>query len=386
MTVTTPGRPLSVTDDRALGRDAWVDHLRLVVVAGVIASHVAVIYALDVAWYYEERTASALVTTILAAVFTPGLLFAMGMLFFVAGLFAAPALDRRGPRRFAADRLRRLGIPTGLYLLAVNPALSAAGRWAMAEGGTVADDPGHTYWDDVEFGVAWFLGALLVFSLGYAAWRSRHPRGGAPARPLRRGDLVRAAVFIAGASFLVRLRFPILGGDAALAANLWEYPQMAALFALGVHAGERGWLAQGLSPRHRRTCGRAAAVGLLLAVLTGVAVATSDDPDPFLGGFHVEATLVPLVEATLALGLSLWLVDWFRRRTTRAGMLVHGLGQASFTAYLVHVPVTVLLAIVLREVGIPAELKLGLVLVFGLVSSYAIGWASGRARRAGRIL
>ena len=121
-------------------------------------------------------------------------------------------------------------------------------------------------------------------------------------------------------------------------------------------------------------------------MLAGVAVATSDDPDPFLGGLHLEATLVPLVEATLALGLSLWLVDWFRRRTTRAGRLVHGLGQASFTAYLVHVPITVLLAIALRGVGIPGELKLVLVLVSGLVSSYGIGWAIGRTRRSGRIV
>lgn len=131
--------------------------------------------------------------------------------------------------------------------------------------------------------MAWFLAALLVFSLAYTAWRSHHPVLAEHIRPLRRSDLVKVAVFIAVASYLVRLRFPVPSGDSVLAANLWEYPQMSALFALGVLARERGWLTDGLPPQLRRTCGRAAAVGFVLAVLAGVGIAISGDPDPFLG-------------------------------------------------------------------------------------------------------
>jgi hypothetical protein len=47
---------------------------------------------------------------------------------------------------------------------------------------------------------------------------------------------VKVAAFIAMASFLVRLQFPVLSGDVAWTLNLWEYPQMSALFALGVLA------------------------------------------------------------------------------------------------------------------------------------------------------
>jgi peptidoglycan/LPS O-acetylase OafA/YrhL len=385
MTQTAPARGPAVPDGTSR-RAAWIDSLRVAVIMGVIGSHVAVIYVLDVGWWYEEQTAGEIAKAVLAGVFAPGLLFGMGLMFFVAGWFTPPALERKRARRFVVDRLWRLGIPTAVYLFLVNPAMNFVGDRAMGEGETVADYFRLTYWDDVEFGVAWFMAALLVFSLAYAAWRWRHPIRGEGISPLRRSDLVKAGVFIAAASFLVRLEFPVLGGDPLLTMNLWEYPQMIALFTLGVLARERGWLSEALPPPLRRTCGQAAAIGVALAALTGAGIAMTDDPGPFLGGLRFEATLIPLIEATLALGMSLWLIDWFRRRTNRAGALVGGLGRASFAAYLLHVPLTITLAIILREVGVPAELKFLCVFALGVVGSFGLGWLFTRSRVAGRVL
>jgi fucose 4-O-acetylase-like acetyltransferase len=370
----------------AVGREAWIDNLRVAVIVGVIGSHVSLIYALDVGWWYEERTASEVAKAVLAGVFAPGLLFAMGLMFFVAGWFTPPAFERKGARRFVIDRMWRLGVPTVAYLFVVNPAMNFFGDRAMGQGETVADYLRNTYWYDVELGVAWFMAALLAFSVVYAAWRWRHPMKTGHITPLRRSDLVKAGVFIALASFLVRLEFPVLSGDMAWTLNLWEYPQMSALFALGILARERGWLSDGLSPQLRRTCGWAAVTGVVLAVLLGVGITVTDEAEPFLGGFHLEATLIPLVEATLALGMSLWAIDWFRRRANRDGSLVAGLGRGSFTAYLVHAPVTILLAIALREVAVPAELKFLTVFALGALASFGLGWLATRQRVTGRIL
>ena len=372
--------------DVALHHEAWIDHLRVAVIVGVIGAHVSLIYALDVGWYYEERTASEVAKAILAGAFSPGLLFGMGLLFFVAGLFTPPALERKGARRFVVDRLWRLGVPTVAYLLLVNPAMNFFGDSAMGEGETVGDYFRLTYWDDVELGVAWFMAALLAFSLAYAAWRWRHPVLIGPHTPLRPGDLVKVGVFIAVASFIVRLEFPVLSGDVAWTLNLWEYPQMSALFGLGVHASEQGWLSSGLTRQTRRACGRAATVGVVLAVVVGAGLAITEDPQRFLGGLRFEATLIPLIEATLALGMSLWAIDWFRRRGNRSGTLVRGLGRGSFAAYLVHAPLIILLAIALRDVGLPAELKFLVVFGLGVVASFWLGWLATRSRVAGRIL
>jgi hypothetical protein len=367
-------------------REAWIDNLRVAVVVGVIGSHVALIYALDVGWYYAERTAGEVAKAVLAGMFSPGLLFGMGLLFFVAGLFTPPALERKGVRRFVMDRVWRLGVPAIVYLFVVNPAMNFVGDWAMGEGETVADYFRRTYWDDVELGVAWFLAALLAFSLAYAFLRWRHPLRTDHATPLRRGDLVKVGLFIAVASYLVRLEFPVLSGDQALGLNLWEYPQMVALFALGVLARERGWLSEGLSPLLRRTCGWAALAGVVLAALVGAGITTTDDAEPFLGGLRLEATLIPLIEATLALGMALWAIDWFRRRLNHSGTLVRGLGRGSFAAYLVHAPITILLAIALRDIEVPAEVKFVTVFALGVAASFGLGWLSSRSRVTARIL
>jgi hypothetical protein len=45
-----------------------------------------------------------------------------------------------------------------------------------------------------------------------------------------------------------------------------------------------------------------------------------------------------------------------------------------------------MLAIVLRDVGIPAELKLLSVFALGVIASFGIGWLFTRSRVTGRIL
>jgi fucose 4-O-acetylase-like acetyltransferase len=386
MAVITPRTPPTRTVERTAPREAWIDNLRAVIIAGVIGAHVSLIYALDVGWYYEERTASTVAKAVLAGVFSPGLLFGMGLLFFVAGLFTPGALAYKGPRRFIVDRLWRLGVPTIAYLFVINPAMNLFGDRAMGGGEGFVDYLRHTYRYDVELGVAWFIAALLVFSLAWAAWRSRHPARAEDVGSLSRRDLVRAGVLIAIGSFAVRLVWPFLGTGEVIGLNLWEYPQMAGLFVLGALAHERRWLADGLPAQLRRTCGRAAALGLVSVVIVAVGITLADDPDPFLGGFRLEAMVIPVVEATIAVGMSLWGTDWFRRRWNRTTAIARGAGRASFGAYLVHAPITVALAATLRDVGMAAEVKFVAVAVVSVVASFALGWLFTRSHVATRVL
>lgn len=366
-------------------RQPWIDNLRVAIITGVIGAHVALIYALDVGWYYEERTASTVAKAILAAVFSPGLLFGMGLMFFLAGMFTPAALAAKGPRRFAAERLRRLGLPVVAYVFVINPAMNALGDRAMGQGEGLADYLRRTYRDDVELGVAWFIAALLLFSLGYAVWRGRHPALPTD-RPLDRRGLVTAVGVIAIASFVVRLVWPFLATGDVAGLNLWEYPQMVVLFALGVLAAERGWLADGLAPELRRTCARVGALSCGAVVLLAVGLTLTDEPDPFLGGLHPQATVIPVIEGSIAVAMSLWAADWFRRRWNRASALAHDAGRASFAAYLIHAPLTIVFAAALRGVGVPAELKFLAVYAAAVVASFGVGWWATRTQVGGRIL
>jgi glucans biosynthesis protein C len=379
-------RPLrSERADEEPRRWAWMDNLRVAVIAGVIVEHVATAYVLDIDWYYEERSASAVTEAIVGAAILPAALFAMAVLFLVAGLLSARSLARKGPWPFVRDRLLRLGAPLIAFALVIGPLTSLLGQWA--EGASSADDVDSfliAKVQDADTGPMWFVTALLVFSIAYGAWRCARPAGSTASGPLRPWHLVVAAAAIVAGSIAVRLQWPF-AADTPFDLNLWEWPQMATLFALGALAGERGWL-DPAPDWLGRGCGRASIVGALGLLLVVAAVGLAGDEDPFLGGWHLQALAEPTAEATIAVAMSFWLVGWFARRWTHQGTLARSLGRASFAAYIIHPPVLVLLSVGLSSVTVAAEVKFVAVSVLGVATSFTVGWYMTKVRPLARVL
>jgi Acyltransferase family len=374
--------------ERASGRDrrwAWMDNLRVAVIAGVIVEHVASAYVLDIDWYYEERSSNAVTEAIVGAALLPAALFAMAVLFLVAGLLSARSLARKGPWPYVRDRLVRLGAPLIVFTFVIGPLTSLVGQ--RAEGGSSADDVGTLLVEkvqDADTGPLWFVTALLVFSIAYGSWRWARPAGSITPGPLRRGHLVAAAAAIVVGSFVVRLKWPFTA-DTPFDLNLWEWPQMATLFALGALAGERGWL-DPIPDWLRRACGRASIIGALGLAFVVAAIGLTGDQDPFVGGWHLQALAEPATEATIAIAMSFWLVGWFGRRWNYQGTLARSLGRASFAAYIIHPPVLVLLSVGLSSVTIAAEVKFVAVAVLGVATSFTLGWYMTKVRPLAHVL
>jgi fucose 4-O-acetylase-like acetyltransferase len=376
--------------ERASGHEeprrwAWMDNLRVAVIAGVIVAHVATAYVLDIDWYYEERSSNAVTEAIVGAAILPAALFAMAVLFLVAGLLSARSLTRKGAWPFVRDRLLRLGAPLVAFTFVIGPLTSLVGQ--RAEGDPSADDVGSFLVQklhDADTGPMWFVTALLVFSIVYGSWRRARPAGLTASGPLQPGHLVAAAAAIVVGSFAVRLKWPFTA-DTPFDLNLWEWPQMATLFALGVLAGERGWL-NPIPDRLQRAYGQASIAGALGLVLVVAAVGLAGDDEPFLGGWHLQALAVPTTEATIAVAMSFWLVGWFARRWNYQGTLARSLGRASFAAYIVHPPVLVLLSAGLSTLTVAAEVKLVAVAVLGVATSFTVGWYMTKVRPLARVL
>jgi peptidoglycan/LPS O-acetylase OafA/YrhL len=363
----------------------WVDNLRVTVIAGVIVVHVATAYVLDSDWYYEERASSAVTEAIVGAAILPAALFAMGVLFLVAGLFSSRSLARKGPWPFVRDRLQRLGVPLVAFTFVIGPLTSFVGD--RAERGSSEDDVGSFLIDKMQradTGPMWFVTALLVFSVAYAAWRWARPTSVTATGPLRPRHLVAAGAAIVVGSFVVRLKWPFTA-DTPFDLNLWEWPQMATLFALGVLAGENGWLDLMPGPL-RRACGRASVVGALGLLFVVAAAGLAGNEEPFLGGWHLQALAEPAVEATIAVGMSLWLVGWFAGRWNYDGALARSLGRASFAAYIIHAPVIVLLSAGLSSVTVATDVKFVMVAVLGVATSFTVGWYMTKVRPLARVL
>lgn len=102
---------------------------------------------------------------VLMALVGPFALFMIALLFLMAGLLAAPSLQRKGPRRFVRDRLLRLGIPFAAFTLVLWPLLMYALYHPLgaAPGSYLEEflsDEGY-----IDTGPLWFVGVLLIFSL-----------------------------------------------------------------------------------------------------------------------------------------------------------------------------------------------------------------------------
>ncbi|MFF9335233.1 acyltransferase family protein [Streptomyces albogriseolus] len=89
------------------GRRGELDVLRALVVIGLVFFHSALVFAPDDDFYVKNATTTDAVTVLAGF----GVVWAMPMLFLVAGLGARHSVRRRGPARFARERLLRLGVP-----------------------------------------------------------------------------------------------------------------------------------------------------------------------------------------------------------------------------------------------------------------------------------
>ncbi len=394
-----PGNTPEAADDglavpRTRIRRPYLDNLKVVLVAGVILGHVCITYGDIGSWAYHEPSDNEVFNLVTAAIVAVGALFAMGLFFLIAGLLTPGPLARKGTSGFLRDRMIRLGVPFLAYLLVVYP--------LMAWLGTRAEEPERTVLDhlaDLDPGPLWFVGVLLLFSAGYAAWRGWRPAvpattspspapplaGPAPSGrlsgPLRPRHLVALAAAIALGSFLVRLEFPIDSWQ-LFAAHVWQWPQCLGLFVLGILAAERGWL-QPVPDNIRRLGGWSALVGTLVVV---VVMATAADADPFSGGLTWQAAVTAGCEGVIAVGLAVWLLAFFQQHVDHAGPLAAGLGRAAYGAYLVQAPVLVSIALLVSHLSAEPQVKFLFVAPAAIVGSFALSWSLTRLPGFRRVL
>jgi hypothetical protein len=378
-------------------RVAYLDNLKLGLVATIIAGHGALAYGdLESAWPYQDvqevRLAEVSDIT-LSAVVIPAALFAMGLFFLISGLVTPGSLSRKGPRRFARDRLIRLGAPLVGWTLVIWPGAIWAAN--LAAGDT------HSFWwwvmnaDPVlDTGPLWFVEVLLIYSLAYAAWRSwRAPAEqitrAVPAHPaaLSGKTLVALAAAISATTVLVRLVFPAASGQIGQS-HLWQWAQFVAMFGFGIVAAQRGWL-NPVPERIRARCGLAAVAGLLAFGALGVTMAATGVEGDALFDLRVHWAPLTLaaIEGPLAVGASIWLLGLAQRRFGRPpGPLGAALVRSAFGAFLLQGPVLIGLMIAMRPIGVPAEGKALTVACLGVIGSFALSWLLVSRTRLGRVL
>lgn len=366
-------------------RRAWMDNLRIVLISGVIVAHAATAYVVDVGWYYEERTTSEVSEIALSFPVFLGGIFGLGPLLVMAGWLSVSSLRRRGTGGFVRARLVRLGIPLVIFAALVDPLADWMG--STAEGGSRSLT---AYLTDVggdrDVGPMWFVAAILVFSAGYAALRARRPAPG-PGAELRARHLVAIAAAITVLDVLTWLRWGYLT-ETWWDLNWQHWPQAAGLFALGVLAGERGWL-RALPPRIERQAAWAAVAGM--AALCGLAAWSLsqqlEQPAFTEAGLQGQTMVFACIDGITAVALSIWVMAWFERRWNGSpGRVTTAAARGSYATYVLHPVPMVLLSWLLAPVAVAPELKLVVVAVLAVPLCFVAGYGVTRVPGVARVL
>jgi fucose 4-O-acetylase-like acetyltransferase len=368
-------RPDDLLRDQLTRRLVPIDNLKAVLVAWVIAGHAFLGYAAMGGWPYDEVAETTLPRTLellLEIVIGPTALFVIGTFFFLSGLLAPHSLAQHGPAGFVRQRLLRLGLPWLLFTLLIWPLV----MWAAHR---AAGDP-LPIWQALQArqpfldsGPLWFVQILLYVSLAHAllSWivqrHDFHPRVAL--------TLVTAALAIAAASFIIRLWFPARSQQ-VLDLHVWQWPQCIGLYVLGVLFASENW-AQNVPRRAARRSGIGVllAIGLAAGVLALLGISDFKRADaPFLGGWHWQALALDVVEATLVVGGSVWLLAWAQRWLTSRAVRLTRVARSAYLAYLLQVPVLISLEIAGRLVPWPAAVKAVVVAAFAVAGSFGIAW------------
>ncbi|SHJ36128.1 Acyltransferase family protein [Nocardiopsis flavescens] len=367
--MTLPSGPATA---RPAGRPRllYLDNLRTALTVLVVLHHAAIAYSNVPRWYYRE-TATDPSGTLLDLMLVLNQAFFMGAFFLIAGLFVPGSYDRKGARRFLAERLLRLGVPLLAWLLVLRP-LVTAGDYAQAREAAAREGAALPYAEyylaSFSPGPMWFVEVLLVFSVLYLLWRRTAGRGrdaerSAPAA-VRAPGAVAVAGFVAGlalAGYVWRIWLPMDASVLGLPTPAY-LPQYAALFVVGLVAARSG-LAEGLSVRAGRAGFAAAAAAAAAMVLL---IVGSSGGTEFLGGGTWQSLAMTAAESVLAVGVIVGLLVLFRERFDRQGRLGRFLSGHAFTVYLIHPVVLVALGHALGGVQAPAVAKFALLAALAL--------------------
>lgn len=366
----------------------FVDYLRAAIITLVILHHLSVIYAANIGFYYLEPTKDTLAIIVLVFFQLFNQAWFMGFFFLISGYFTPSSYDRKGPRQFLKDRLIRLGIPLVMFTFVLNPFTEYIGISHIPEtlllgAGIKLPLTWQNYPTFVSPGPLWFVAMLLVFDLGYAAWRASSIKAKVwqvENRPLPNYRTIGAFILLlAFTSYIVRI-FIRIGQYVLYFPTLGYLPEYVSFFLVGMVAFRNDWLRKISNSMAKRvfTVAVIASVILFPISLSG---------GRFLGGGYWQSATYALWDSTFSVGVSMGLVVLFRRFLDLRGRLWRLLSGQYYAVYVVHIPVIITLAAtVLSGISIDPLLKFALAAVIGVPLCWAVAYLVRRIPFVDRVI
>jgi fucose 4-O-acetylase-like acetyltransferase len=346
--------------ERAKERLWYIDNLRLLMIVFVVMHHLAVTYSGFGSFYDLGQAGHLSVPSTIWFGFYLSLQqgYFMGLLFMIAGYFAAGSYDRKGFGPFVRERFRRLVIPSLIFMAVITPFIMYV-------------ELGRNYFQPqlgllhvlLRFlagtGPMWFAVALFIFSAVYGLGRMI-TRKGAPVsnRKQIKPSFINAVMLIliiAVCAFLIRIVQPI--GTNVLNMQFCYFASYIVLFIVGIlvhrnnlfarisyHAGKR-WLIWGI------------ALGFISWVAVMKAGGAPAGMTALNGGFAWQSAAFSVWESFVAVAVSIGLVAVFREKCNSRNKLARALSDSSFTVYMFHPPIIIAVVLLFSPVAFGPVVK-----------------------------
>jgi surface polysaccharide O-acyltransferase-like enzyme len=352
----------------------YIDHIKVLLTVLVIMHHACVTYGASGGWYYSEKSkliAAVLPMTIFVSV---NQAFFMGFFFFLSALFIPSSYEKKGVVKFVTDRLVRLGIPLVVYSLILSPFMSYL-VYYFAKGNHITYTQylgGYDNW--IEFGVLWFVAALLLFTLAYAAYRALAGKLQASSKLPGLLGIIFFAISIGFISFVVRIVFPVGWVLKPLGFQPGHFAQYIAMFTLGIIASSNKWLSQTTYAMGRRAKAIVTWLIIIGFPLFFVARTLLKFPvDWFSSGLHWQQLWYAIWEQVLGFTMVTALLCIGKERWNKPSAFLSALSRATFAVYIFHPLVLISLSMLLRTWAVDPGLKVLIVAPLGVVFSFLLG-------------
>jgi len=365
-------------------RLVYLDNLKVFLIILVIVHHVGQAYGPTGGfWPYQSSLHESVPW--LGRFFRVNAAFFMGLLFMISGYFFPVSFDRKGDWLFLRDKLVRYGIPllfAGVimvpliaYFYHVNYSSNfSLGYWEyftriwFGIGGKPEGFSSPIGFPEFSFAHLWFVEHLLVYAVLYCIFRTvfknftlKTTNNKAPrfAMILIMGTLIAATTFIAKIWFPIDKWVKILG---FIQSEVVHLPQYIALFATGIIASRKQWFQM----MDKKVGFTSLALGMIMAGIVYVR------PLPETAMKCIEHNWA-IYDSFMAVFICWGLVVLFRELFNSSGTFMQRLAANSYAAYIVHVPMVIVVQYMFDKVVIGGALgKFIIVSITSVVLTYAL--------------
>ena len=351
----------------------YIDRIKVILTALVVLHHCFVAYGAPGGWYFQQKSTLPGALAPMTMFVSVNQSFFMGMFFFLSAYFIGPSYEKKGAAQFVKDRLIRLGLPLIFYSFILSPAMNyLVYYFGFGHHITLMQYlNGYNGW--VDFGVLWFVAALLIFTLVYVLVRIMFKN--LPSKAISTPNAGNIVLFAAGVgviSFIVRLVFPVGWSLKPLGFQLGHFSQYIALFILGLVASKNNWLST-ISDKTGKQLGKwALRLLLFFLVFFVIQKITQMDGSWWSGGLHWQALLYGVWEQVIGFSIIVGLLSRGRRLWNESSARISKLSRYTFAVYIFHPLVLISLSLLVSTWAIEPALKLLFVGPLAVIGSFLL--------------